>query len=466
MAKDLFLFNTPARKKEQFAPRVPGKVGLYTCGPTVYHYAHIGNLRTYVFEDLLVRALKRAGYEVNHVMNITDVGHLVSDGDDGEDKMEVGARKAGKTIWEIAEHYTQVFFSDLGKLNVLKPQIIPKATDHVQEMIDLIAKLEQDGFAYKTSDGMYFDTAKFPRYADFAHLDVDNLEAGKRIAMGEKRAITDFALWKFLPKDKKRQQEWESPWGKGFPGWHIECSAMAMKYLGETFDIHCGGIDHVRVHHTNEVAQSEAATNKRFANFWLHGEFLNEDSGKMSKSKGETLTLSVLERDGFEPLDYRFLLLQAHYRSPILFSYENLRAAQAGRKGLMDRLREWKDENSSVAATDGAYATYQAKFDRAVFDDLNLPEALSVLFSAMKDSGLKNAQKLKLALDFDQMLGLRISDELHRELAVPADVQALAQERDQARANKNWAESDRLRDAIQAKGFKVLDTPKGTKVTQ
>ena len=280
MAKDLFLFNTLSRKKEKFVPLSGNEARLYTCGPTVYHYAHIGNLRTYVFEDILVRALKRAGFSVKHVMNITDVGHLVSDGDDGEDKMELGARRAGKTIWEIAEYYTKIFFADLEKLNCLKPQIIPKATDHVPEMIELIARLEEKGFVYRTSDGMYYDTSKFSSYADFGRLDVENLEAGKRVAVGEKKNPTDFALWKFLPKDKKRQQEWDSPWGRGFPGWHIECSAMAMKYLGETFDLHCGGIDHVTVHHTNEIAQSEAATGKRYVNYWLHGEFLNEDSGK------------------------------------------------------------------------------------------------------------------------------------------------------------------------------------------
>lgn len=463
MPKDVFLFNTPARQKEQFVPLQPGKVGLYTCGPTVYHYAHIGNLRTYVFEDLLVRALKRAGYAVNHVMNITDVGHLVSDGDDGEDKMEVGARKAGKTIWEIADYYSQVFFNDLAKLNVLKPQIIPKATDHVQEMIELIQALEKKGFTYVTSDGVYFNTEKFPQYPDFAHLDVENLEAGKRVALGEKKSPTDFALWKFLPKDKKRQQEWDSPWGKGFPGWHIECSAMAMKYLGETFDIHCGGIDHVRVHHTNEVAQSEAATGKRFANVWLHGEFLNEDSGKMSKSKGETLTLSVLERDGFDPMDYRFLLLQAHYRTQLLFSYDALKAAQAGRRGLMDRLRDWQSKGGSASAD---LSKYVSAFEKAVFDDLNMPEAMAVFFSAAKDASLNPADKLKLAFDLDEVLGLGLKAQLDKAESLPADVQALVTARDQARAAKNFAESDRLKAELVAKGYRVNDTPQGTKVTK
>ncbi|NUM89606.1 MAG: cysteine--tRNA ligase, partial [Bdellovibrionales bacterium] len=304
MTKDVFLFNTLTRRKEKFVPREPGKVGLYTCGPTVYHYAHIGNLRTYVFEDLLVRVLERAGYAVTHVMNITDVGHLVGDGDEGEDKMEVGARRQGKTAWEIAKYFTDVFFSDMKKLHNRTPRIVPKATDHVQEMIDLVGDLEKKGFTYRTSDGIYFDTSRFPSYASFARLDVENLEAGSRVAMGEKRHPTDFALWKFSPAGEKRQMEWDSPWGRGFPGWHIECSAMAMKYLGPTFDIHCGGIDHVPVHHTNEIAQSEASTGKRFVNYWMHGEFLNEDSGKMSKSKGQTLTLSYVEERVFEPMAY------------------------------------------------------------------------------------------------------------------------------------------------------------------
>lgn len=464
MAKDVFLFNTLTRKKEKFVPIRAGEASLYTCGPTVYHYAHIGNLRTYVFEDLLVRALRRAGLKLTHVMNITDVGHLVSDGDDGEDKMEVGARKAGKTIWEIAEYYTKVFFADLEKLHCLRPQIIPKATDHVPEMIELIKKLEEKGIAYKTSDGMYYDTSKFPRYAEFGKLDVENLEAGKRVAMGEKHNPTDFALWKFLPKDKKRQQEWDSPWGRGFPGWHIECSAMAMKYLGETFDLHCGGIDHVTVHHTNEIAQSEAATGKRFVNYWLHGEFLNEDSGKMSKSKGETLTLSVLERDGFTATDYRFLLLQTHYRSSIKFSYESLKAAQAGLRGLVDRLKEWKAEQAVVQFS-SAGERHKAEFEKAVFDDLNMPQALAAMFSAFKDSSISNGEKKALALDFDEIFGLGLAQLMNAaEGALPAEVQALVTARDDARKNKQWAESDRLRGELVAKGWAVEDSPKGTKV--
>ncbi|HEY8280466.1 MAG TPA: cysteine--tRNA ligase [Bdellovibrionota bacterium] len=464
MAKDVLLFNTRTRKKEKFVPLRGEDAGLYTCGPTVYHYAHIGNLRTYVFEDLLVRTLQRAGYKLTHVMNITDVGHLVSDGDDGEDKMEVGARRAGKTIWEIADYYTKVFFDDLTKLNCRKPQIVPKATEHVPEMIALIEKLEKKGIAYKTSDGMYYDTAKFPSYPDFAKLDVENLEAGKRVAVGEKRNPTDFALWKFLPKDKKRQQEWDSPWGKGFPGWHIECSAMAMKYLGETFDIHCGGIDHIPVHHTNEIAQSEAATGKRYVNLWMHGEFLNEDSGKMSKSKGETLTLAVVERDGFAPMDYRFLLLQTHYRASLRFSYDSLKAAQSGYRGLVERLKEIHSAGGSVTKESKAAEVHATEFERAVFDDLNLPQAMAVLFGALKSADLGPAEKLALAYDFDEVLGLKLKEAVEHEETISPDVQALVHARDEARKNKQWAESDRLRGELVAKGYAVEDTPKGTKV--
>jgi cysteinyl-tRNA synthetase len=464
MPKDLFFFNTLTRKKEKFVPIQPGEVKLYACGPTVYHYAHIGNLRTYVFEDLLVRSLRRAGYRVTHVMNITDVGHLVSDGDDGEDKMEVGARRAGKSIWEIADYYTQVFFSDLDKLNVERPQIIPKATDHIAEMIELIQALEVKGFVYRTDDGLYFDTEKFPSYREFGRLDVENLEAGKRIAMGEKKSPTDFALWKFSPAGQKRQMEWDSPWGRGFPGWHIECSAMAMKYLGTQFDLHCGGIDHIPVHHTNEIAQSEAATGERFVNYWMHGEFLVEDAGKMSKSKGETLTLSVVEREGFSPMDYRFLLLQAHYRSALKFSYDALRAAQSGYRGLVARLREWPDADPAAALASPKADEYKVSFEAAVFDDLNMPEALPVLFAALKDPSLDPAQKKKLAFDFDEVLGLRLREATSQGQELPTEVQKLVDARDEARRQKNWAESDRLRNDLQALGYKVEDTPKGTKV--
>lgn len=465
MTKELFLFNTLGRKKEKFVPIAAGKVGLYTCGPTVYHYAHIGNLRTYIFEDILVRTLRYAGYEVNHVMNITDVGHLVGDGDEGEDKMEAGSRRTGKSAWDIAAFYTKVFFDDLAKLNITIPKIIPKATDHIPEMIHMVQVLEQKGIAYRTSDGMYYDTSKFPHYPDLAKLDIKNLEAGKRVEMGEKKNSTDFALWKFSPEKGKRQMEWDSPWGKGFPGWHIECSAMSRKYLGDTFDIHCGGIDHIPVHHTNEIAQSEACTGKPYVHYWMHGEFLNEDSGKMSKSKGEFLTLNVLEKEGFSPLDYRFLLLQAHYRSNINFHFEALKSAQAGLHNIRLKMQALKDI-TPASALSAAGEILVKKFEVAIFDDLNAPEALAVFFAALRDHALPEAERKKILLQFDSILGLDLEKMMHRQDIIPAEIQALVAARDEARKNKDWTGSDRLRDELQVKGYKVEDSPKGTKVSK
>ena len=322
----LQFYNTASRKKEVFTlPEGVPAVRMYCCGPTVYHFAHIGNLRTYIFEDFLVRTLKYYGYKVNHIVNITDVGHLTSDADSGDDKMEKGAAREGKSVWDIAKFYTDAFMADWHRLNIQEPTRWTPATQHIQEQIDLVKTLEEKGYTYRTSDGIYFDSLKFPRYADFARLDVENLRKGSRIDMGEKRNATDFALWKFSPTDKKRAMEWDSPWGVGFPGWHIECSAMAMKYNGPTLDIHCGGPDHIRVHHTNEIAQSECANGVPFSRFWMHGEFLRTASeekledgttetkfGKMSKSSGEFLTVTLLMERGFNPLDYRYFALGSH----------------------------------------------------------------------------------------------------------------------------------------------------------
>ena len=464
MTQAVYLFNTLTRKKEKFVPMKPGEVGLYTCGPTVYHFAHIGNLRTYVFEDILVRTLRYAGFKILHVMNITDVGHLVNDGDVGADKMEEGAKREGKSIWEIADYYTKVFFSDLDKLNVLRPQIIPKATDHVPEMITMVEALEKKGIAYRTNDGMYFDTSKFPSYGDFAKLDVENLEAGKRVAVGTKRLPTDFALWKFSPANEKRQMEWPAPWGKGFPGWHIECSAMAMKYLGETFDIHCGGKDHIPVHHTNEIAQSEATTGKKFVNYWMHGAWLNEHSGKMSKSKGDFLTLSFLEEQGFQAIDYRFFLLLAHYRSEVTFHYDGLRAAQAGLSGISSRLQDWKDVSVAGVKMNATMEALKQKFCESIFDDLNTSEAMSVFFATLKDATLSDAERKFLLLDFDQVLGLGL-DKMG-EVEIPAEALSLVAERDAARKAKNWAKSDEVRSALEKLGFEVKDSAQGTKIVK
>ena len=463
---ELHLYNTLTRSKELFAPLEPPRVRLYTCGPTVYHYAHIGNLRTYVFEDILVRALERAGYDVDHVMNITDVGHLVSDGDDGEDKMEKGARREGRSAWDIATYYTEAFFKDLERLNVRRPRTIPKATDHIAEMIALVQELEAKGYTYRTEDGIYFDTTRFKAYGEMAKLDLDNLAAGKRVQMRDKRNPTDFALWKFSPAGEQRQMEWDSPWGKGFPGWHIECSAMSMKYLGQTLDIHCGGKDHIPVHHTNEIAQSEAATGAKFSRWWMHGEFLNSDKGKMAKSGAEFLTLQLLLDKGYSAMDYRFLLLQAHYRTELTFSFAALDSAKAGWAGIRERFADWRDLDAPVEMRP-ELQQYRDRFDAAVADDLNIPMALSVLFAVVKDEKLHDAEKRHLLCDFDTILGLGLPEAIAAAQAgteLPAEIQQMMQARDQARAAKDFAESDRLRDELIARGYHVLDTREGTRV--
>ena len=339
----LYLYNTLTRQKEEFVPIRPGEVGLYTCGPTVYNFAHIGNLRTYIFEDVLKRVLAFNGCAVRHVMNITDVGHLTGDRDMGEDKMEKGAQREGRTAWDIAEFYTRAFKQDIARLNILEPGIWCKATDSIPEQIDLIRILEQKGFTYKTGDGIYFDTAQFPGYAKLSSQNLDALQEGARVEKNpQKRNATDFALWKFSPAGAKRQMEWDSPWGVGFPGWHIECSAMSMQFLGEQLDIHCGGIDHVDIHHTNEIAQSEAATGKKFFNVWMHGAFLNIQGGKkMAKSEENFLTLeNALIKRGIPPLAYRYAAFQTHYRKPMEYTDESIQAAKNGLEHLFNQVRE------------------------------------------------------------------------------------------------------------------------------
>ncbi|MEX0942479.1 MAG: cysteine--tRNA ligase, partial [Pseudomonadales bacterium] len=367
----LRLFDTYDRKIRDFEPLHPGRVGLYCCGPTVYHYAHIGNLRTYLFEDLLRRVLTLNGYEVNHVVNITDVGHLVSDADTGEDKMEVGSRRTGMNAWEMADFYTAAFKEDIARLNILPPVTWCRATDHIREQIDFIKELDSKGFTYITSDGVYFDSRKLNNYGYLARLDVTGLLEGARVEPGERRFVTDFALWKFTPPDENRQMEWESPWGTGFPGWHIECSAMAAKYLGNFFDIHCGGEDHIPIHHTNEIAQTEAARGTRLANFWMHGYFLQDDNAKMAKSKGEFLRLTTLEERGFDPLVYRYLCLTGHYRTQMSFSWESMESNQVALNRMRSAAFEW-GEPGEIAES------YYQRFFECINDDLNMPRALAV----------------------------------------------------------------------------------------
>ncbi len=453
----LVLYDTYTRSLREFQPLHPPEVGMYTCGPTVYDYAHIGNLRTYIFEDILRRVLLFNGYQVKHVMNITDVGHLTSDADTGEDKMEAGARRTGKTAWEIAEYYTEEFRKDLKRLNILEPTIWCRATDHIQEQIDFIRCIEEKGFTYRTSDGIYFDTSKLPSYGYLGRLDIEGLQAGARIEMGEKRHPTDFALWKFSPKDQKRQMEWDSPWGVGFPGWHIECSAMSAKYLGPFFDIHCGGEDHITVHHTNEIAQTEACYGTRLANFWLHGYFLQLDEGvKMSKSSGKFLRVETLIEEGYDPLAYRMFCLNAIYRQKLNFTWEGLDGAAKA----LDRLRNAFYEMGEPTQPD---STFLQKFLTEINDDLNMPRAMALTWELVR-SDLPNGVKKATLLEFDRVLGLNLANWQPAEEVIPDEILRLVELRQQARAEKRWQDADTLRSQINAAGYEVMDTPQGPKV--
>ena len=461
----LFLFNTKSRKKELFSPINPPQVLLYTCGPTVYHYAHIGNLRTFIFDDLLERVLLANNFTVDRVMNITDVGHLTSDADEGEDKMEKGSAREGKNVWDIAKLYTEVFIEDLKKLHCKIPVKLPRATEFIAQIITLIQQLEQKGFTYQTSDGVYFDTAKFSRYGDFAKLNIEGMQEGARVEVNkEKRNLTDFALWKFSPPNSTRQMEWESPWGKGFPGWHIECSAMAMELLGETIDIHTGGVDHIAVHHSNEIAQSECATGKLFARIWMHGEFLIlGDQEKMAKSGDNFLTLQTLIDQGINPLAYRYLCLMTHYRSKLHFSWDALQSAQTGLQNLRARVATLQGEtNEGVLSDETVIQRYKEQFMGCMNDDLNAPRGLDVLGKMLKEHDLETSGKLSLLKYFDSILSLGLSDLVRFAFTVPFAIESdvnltdqlykgmfdLLQQRKDAREAKRWQDSDRLRDEI------------------
>ena len=457
---NLHLYNSLTRKKEEFQPIIPGEVGLYTCGPTVYNYAHIGNLRTYIFEDILKRVLFYNGYHVKHVMNITDVGHLTGDRDMGEDKMEKGARREGKTAWEIAEYYTWAFKNDITRLNILEPNIWVKATDTIDDQIALIKLLEDKSFTYQTSDGIYFDTSKFKDYNKLSHQDIESLQEGARVERNpEKRNPTDFALWKFTPEAINRQMEWDSPWGMGFPGWHLECSAMSMKFLGEQLDIHCGGTDHIDVHHTNEIAQSEAATGKPFFNFWMHGAFLIIAGGKkMAKSEENFLTLeNALLTEGFNPLVYRFAAFQTHYRKPMEYSDESILAARNGLMHLQNQVRQLEADKSGSDYR--VNSEFKNRFLQAVNDDLNMPRALAAVQEMLK-SRIGDHEKHATILDFDRVLGLDL-EQVDKPEILPEDIQKMVDARQKARSEKDWAASDRLRDELQKLGYRVQDTKEG-----
>jgi cysteinyl-tRNA synthetase len=454
----LILFNTLGRQEMEFVPIEPGHVRLYTCGPTVYNYAHIGNLRTYIFEDVLRRTLASSGYEVRHVMNVTDVGHLTSDADSGEDRMLLGARREGKSPYEIARFYEEAFFDDLAALNVLLPTVRCRATEHIPEMIALVERILANGYGYLAGGNVYFAVDRFPAYGQLARLQLDEQQAGARVAPDpDKRNPYDFVLWFTESKFPDQAMKWDSPWGRGFPGWHVECSAMAMKYLGERLDIHCGGIDHIPVHHTNELAQSEAALGHRWVNYWLHSEFLLLKKARMSKSSGAFLTLAEVQQRGITPAAYRYFCLGAHYRSKLQFDWEALSGAQNALDTLRNSYQDWLPD--STEGSPAEVEAYRQTFAAAVRHDLDTPQALAVLWKMARDPDLGGTDKQLLLENFDRVLGLGVAGWLRQ--ALPAELQALLEQREAARQRKDYAVADALRQQLLAAGVAVKDTASG-----
>jgi len=444
------MYNTLTRKKEEFKPLKKGQVKMYTCGPTVYWFAHVGNFRSYVFADVLKRVLIYNRFSVKHIINITDVGHLTSDADEGDDKMEVAAKKEGKSAEEISKFYFEAFHKDFEKLNLIEPEFWAKATDHIKEQIEMIKSLEKKDYTYKTSDGVYFDTSKFKDYGKFSKKKADGLEGGKRVSLGDKKNKTDFALWKFSG-NKKRLQEWDSPWGIGFPGWHIECSAMSTKYLGKQFDIHTGAEDLVPIHHENEIAQSECSFCKTpWIRYWLHGAFLILPGGKMSKSKGSIKTISELEKDGFDPLAYRYFTYSAHYRKPLTWSAEALLTSVNGYNRLKNILGELKDDKKMNKE-------YLEDFEGRINDDLDMPGAIAVLWNLIRDENAVG--KVKTIKKMDSVFGLKLFKK--EDIKIPAGIKKIAIEREKARKNKDWKRSDKLRDELKKNGWNVKDIKNG-----
>jgi len=451
------LFNTLTRSKQEFKPIHKDWVSLYTCGPTVYSFAHIGNLRTYIFEDILKKSLEYNGYNVKHVMNITDVGHLTSDEDHGEDKLEKGAKKENKTVLDIAEFYTNHFKNDLKKLNIASPTIWVKATETIDDQINLIKLLEEKGCTYTISDGIYFDTSKVKDYGILWGTKEKTNFKGRIKQNKEKKNAPDFALWKFSPKNEKRQMEWMSPWGIGFPGWHTECVVMASKYLGIPIDIHCGGIDHISVHHTNEIAQAQVAYDKNLANVWMHGEFLILKDDKMSKSKGNILIIDNLK----DPLAYKYLCLTAHYKSKLIYSKENIEAAEVSLKKLKDRINKLEinnEENNPKLKKE-----YLKNFLEFINDDLNIPKAIALMWDLIKDENLSDKEKYETIQEFDKIFSLDLKKE---SITIPEKILKLAIERDEYRDKKDWHKSDEIRKKIEKNGYLVEDTPRGTKIQE
>lgn len=470
MENKIFMYNTLTKNVDEFIPNEEGKVSMYTCGPTVYHYAHIGNLRSYIMEDVLEKYLRYAGYDVKRVMNITDVGHLTSDGDTGEDKMLKGAKREHKTVMDIAKFYTDAFMADCEKLNIKKPDVVEPATNCIPEFIHMIEVLLEKGYAYVAGENVYFDTSKLEQYYVLSAQKEEELQVGVREDVDEdtnKKNKTDFVLWFTKSKFDNQELKWDSPWGIGYPGWHIECSCISMKHLGEYMDIHCGGVDNIFPHHTNEIAQSEAYIGHKWCNYWFHVNHLNTKSGKMSKSDGEFLTVSFLEEKGYHPLAYRLFCLQSHYRKPLEFTWETLDNTVAAYDKLRNRIQRLSDDSSSVTADDRTkMAEYKQKFVDAMANDLNTSSAITVLYDMLK-ADMSDASKRELAEDFDKVLSLGLTDgesekEADTDTELAAYVEEKIAERAAAKAEKNFARADEIRDELAEKGIVLKDTREGT----
>ena len=461
---DIYFYNTLTRKKELFKPINEKEVRIYSCGPTVYKDATIGNMRTSIFQDVLRRVLRYNGYKLKHAMNITDVGHLVSDGDEGEDKMVKSAREEHKSPEEIAKHYTKLFFDDLKALNIETPEIVCKATDHIKEMLEYVKVLVEKGYAYETSTAIYFDVSKLDKYPVLSNLNVEEQKAGARVEVDkEKKNPYDFALWIKAPEN--HLMKWDSPWGPSYPGWHIECSAMGQKYLGEQFDIHTGGIDLIPTHHENEIAQSKGYCGKIPANFWLHGEYLLINGGKMSKSLGNVYLLKDIINKGYNPLTYKLFTYSSHYRNKLNFTWEGMEASEKAFERLKNGYKLHLNGTDDVE--NDVINEYEERFHKAINDDLNMPLAMSIVWEVIRYQ--KKSPKLaKLLLKFDEVLGLKIDEDDNniKEVEVPEEILKLVEERKVARENKNWEESDRLRDLINEKGYIVKDTKEGVEITK
>ncbi len=454
----IYFYNTLTRKKEEFTPIDKKEVKMYSCGPTVYYFAHIGNLRAYLFMDTLRRTLKYNGYDLKHVMNITDVGHLVSDADEGEDKMMKAAQRENKDPFEIAKFYMNAFFEDIHKLNIDKPEIIARATEHIKDMEKYVQKIIENGYTYETEDTIYFDTSKLKKYGVLSNIKIDEQKAGARVDFDKsKKNITDFALWIKAPEN--HLMKWDTFWGKCYPGWHLECSAMGYKYLGDHFDIHTGGIDHIPIHHENEIAQAQGFCGKNPANFWMHVDFLQVNGGKMSKSLNNLYTLSDLQEKGYEPLVYRMFNFTSTYRAQINFTFEAMDSAKTALGRLRDGYLKHKAGTEDVS--DDEIQSYKERFLEAINDDLNMPVAMSIVWEVVKQPK-KSKKYQELLLDFDRVLGFNLKDYVKEENVLPEDVQKLVNERNNARANKNWAESDRIRDILVSMGYTVKDSKEGT----